>query len=121
MGAWTDANGAFDQGLTYGPVHVTLSKFGYATTETALTVAGAPVKATLTLPESPSPYVEHAFEADGGSGWQTRRIEARAGGPLDVLVECRGAATGIPSVCSRSDSAAAASCFRMKRSGASRV
>jgi hypothetical protein len=86
-GATADANGLFDLGMTYGPVRLTLSRFGYETTETALTVAAAPVHAQLTLPENPSPYVEHTFEADGRSVWQPHRIEARAGGPLDVLVE----------------------------------
>lgn len=87
MGATADANGAFDLGMTYGPIRLELSKFGHRTTETALTVTGGPVHAELTLPESPSPYAERSFEAAGQGPWQIHRLEARAGGPLDVLVE----------------------------------
>ncbi len=87
LGATTDANGAFDLGTTYGPVQLTLTKFGYETREVMLQVAGAPLHALLVLPESPSPYTEHVFEAEGSIPWQTHRIETRAGSPLDVMVE----------------------------------
>jgi len=87
LGATADANGAFDLGTTYGPVRLAASKFGYETSETAVTVAGGPVLAELTLPENPSPYVEQTFEAEGRPVWQTHRFDARAGGPLDVLVQ----------------------------------
>jgi hypothetical protein len=86
LGATADANGVFDLGMTYGPVPVRLTKFGHATTDTTVQVAG-PMHVDLTLPESPSPYLEHTFEAAGPGPWQSHRIEARAGGPLDVLVE----------------------------------
>jgi hypothetical protein len=87
LGATTDANGAFDLGTTFGPVQLTLTKFGFETREIMLHVAGAPLHALLVLPESPSPYVERGFEVQGSSAWQTHRIDTRAGGPLDVLVE----------------------------------
>lgn len=85
LGGVTDANGAFDLGTTYGPVRLTLTKFGHETREVDLQVS-APVRALLAMPESPSPYVEHVVEADGAIPRQ-HRIETRAGGPLDVLVE----------------------------------
>jgi hypothetical protein len=87
LGASADANGAFDLGNTYGPVRLAASKFGYETSETGVMVSGGPVHAELTLPENPSPYAEHTFEAEGRAVWQMHRLEARAGGPLDVLVE----------------------------------
>lgn len=86
MGAYADANGAFDLGMTYGPVPLRITKFGHETTETTLQVAG-PTHADLTLPESPSPYAEHTFEAEGRSVWQSHRIETHAGSPLDVQVD----------------------------------
>ena len=87
MGTIADAAGAFDLGPAYGSVPLRLTKFGHATTDITLRVADAPVHAELTLPENPSPYAEHIFEAEGRAVWQTHRIEARPGGPLDVLVE----------------------------------
>ena len=85
LGGATDASGVFDLGTTYGPVQLTLTKFGHETREVALQVS-APVRALLVMPESPSPYVEHVVEADGAIPRQ-HRIETRAGGPLDVMVE----------------------------------
>lgn len=87
VGATTDASGAFDLGMTYGPVRLTLAKFGYETIEHGLQVSGMPLRALLVLPESPSPYVERAFEVQGSSAWQTHRVDTRAGGALDVMVE----------------------------------
>jgi hypothetical protein len=90
LGATTDASGAFDLGLTYGPVRLTLTKFGHETNERTVQVSGAPLRALLVFPESPSPYVESAFEAQGSSAWQTHRLDTRPGGPLDVMVESLG-------------------------------
>jgi carboxypeptidase family protein len=89
FGATTDANGAFELERWYGPLPLTISKYGYETTAAALTIGGAPATLALTLSESPSPYEERAFEADSaaGSQWQPHRIEVRAGGPLDAYVE----------------------------------
>jgi len=86
LGATADANGAFDLGLTYGPVRLAAGRFGYETTETAVMVAGGPVRAELLVPESPSPYAEQDFEATSQGGWQTHRIQTRAGGPVDLQV-----------------------------------
>jgi hypothetical protein len=87
MGTTTDANGVFDLGTTYGPAPLRLTKYGHRTTDITLQVAGAPVHAQLALPENPSPYAERTFEGTGQGPWQMHRLEARAGGPLDVLVE----------------------------------
>jgi hypothetical protein len=87
LGATSEANGGFDLGTTYGPVQLTLTKFGYETREIMLHVAGAPLHALLVLPESPSPYIERVFEAEGAVLWQTHRLDTRPGGPLDVMVE----------------------------------
>ena len=86
LGGRTDANGAFDLGTTYGPVRLQAARFGHETTETAVMVAGGPVRAELTLPENPSPYVEQTLEGTGQVARQIHRIETRAGGPLDVQV-----------------------------------
>ena len=109
LGAIADVNGAFDLGTTYGPVRLAASKFGYETTETAVMVAGGPVRAEPTLPENPSPYVEQVIEATTQGAWQTHRIETRAGSPLDVLVESPGcvyrSVTGVLTVRLRSGGA----------------
>jgi len=86
LGGTADAHGVFDLGMTYGPVRLAAGRFGYETTETAVMVAGGHVRAELTVPESPSPYAEQAFEATSQGAWQTHRIETRAGGPVDVQV-----------------------------------
>ena len=86
VGATTDAGGSFGLGMTYGPVQLTLTKFGHESREVMLQVA-LPTHALLVLPESPSPYGEHTFEVSGPGPWQTHRIEARAGRPLDVTVQ----------------------------------
>ena len=46
VGATTDASGAFELDRWYGPLPLTISKFGYETRAAALTVGGAPANQT---------------------------------------------------------------------------
>ena len=93
LGALTDASGAFALDPAYGPVVLSIARYGYETFEGVFTAGGGPLRLDLTLLESPSPYVEHTFEAEivpnagGQTTSQTHRLDTRAGSLIDLLAE----------------------------------
>jgi hypothetical protein len=96
LGAVTDASGAFALDPAYGPVVLSVERYGYETFDATFTAGGGPLRVDLTLLESPSPYVERTFEADsapnagGQMAVQTHRLDTRAGGRIDLLAESLG-------------------------------